>query len=194
MTVDIKQQVISDVLLSDFVMNQEANQRFYIDQQWDQSEVFDNYIILYKIAVVILALLNVESKNQNFLPARILFEKSVFTDGNVQKLHFYQQVKSAMDKLGELICTDNFKSDKLIDQNNKMPWTMACLRDLGVLKEDQPIEHSIPSVAWMGWAMAWLRDVGAIETNPAVLDRFALMWMDNYITIVNYMKELNPVK
>jgi len=193
MMTDIKHQVLADVLLSDYVMSLEANHLFYIDQQWDRSEVFDNYIILYKIAVVILALLNAESKNQNFLSVRIFFEKSVFTDGNIQKLYFYQQVKSAMNKLSELIVPNNFKSDKLHDQNNCMPWTIACLREVGILKEDQPIKHSISSVAGMGWAIAWLRDVGVTELNPVILHRFSLLWIDTYITIVNYMKELNPV-
>jgi hypothetical protein len=45
----------------------------------------------------------------------------------------------------------------------------------------------------MGWAMAWLKDAGIIETNPAILTQFALMWMDNYVTILDYMKEYAPL-
>jgi hypothetical protein len=70
---------------------------------------------------------------------------------------------------------------------------MTCLRALGILQNDQAIIHSCSAVIGMGWAMAWLKDAGIIETNPAILTQFALMWMDNYVTILDYMKEYAPL-
>lgn len=157
---NIQPNVLSDVLLAEYVLKKEGNQQFKIDPSWNASESFDDFIVLYKIALVLIALLNMESKDQKFFQVRLIFEKAVFIDGNIQKLYFYHHVKSAMDKLGELLDTGNHKLDNLKDQNEKM-----------------------------GWAMAWLKDAGILETNPAILTQFALMWMDNYFAIVDYLKE-----
>lgn len=155
---DIQPNVLSDVLLAEYVLKKEENQRFHLDPRWNASESFDDYVILYKIALVLLALLNMEGKNQKFFQVRLLFEKAVFTDGNIQKLYFYHHVKSAMDKLGELLDTSNVNLDNLKDQNENLPWTMTCLRAAGVLENDQAIIHSRPAIIGMGWAMAWLKE------------------------------------
>jgi uncharacterized membrane protein len=123
---------------------------------------------------------------------RLAFEKAVFIDKDIQKLYFYHHVKSAMDKLGELLDTSNGKLDNLKDQNEKMPWTMTFLRAAKVLENDQAIMHSRTAVIGMGWAMAWLKEAGILETNPAILTQFALMWMDNYVAIIDYLKEYKP--
>ena len=188
----IQPNVLSDVLLSDYILKKEENERFNLDSRWTSSESFYDFVVAYKIAIVLLALLNVERKNRKFLQVRLKFENSVFMDGNIQKRDFYAAVKTAMDKLGELIDPSNYKLDSLADQNSKLPWTMACLRATGVLGKDQAIVRSGSSVIGMGWAMAWLKDVGITETNPVRLDRFALMWMDNYITISSYLNKYNP--
>jgi len=190
---DFKPNVLSDVLLAKYVLNKEENERFKLDPRWNSSEGFDNYVVLYKIALVLIALLNIEGKKQNYFQVRLIFEKAVFMDGNIPKVYFYHQVKSAMDKLGELLDTSNSKIDNLKDQNDKMPWTMACLRAAKVLENDQAIMHSRFSVIALGWAMAWLRETGIIETNPATLDLFSLMWMDNYLAINNTLNEWNPI-
>jgi len=189
---DIQPNVLSDVLLAEYVLKKEENQRFKIDPRWNASESFDDYVVLYKVALVLLALLNMERKNQKFLQVRLTFEKAVFTYGNIQKLYFYHHVKSAMDKLGELLDTSNCTLDNLKDQIEKMPWTMTCLRAAKVLENDQAIIHSRSAVIGMGWAMAWLKEAGIMETNPAILSQYALMWMDNYVTISNYLEEYNP--
>jgi hypothetical protein len=190
---DVKSNVLSDVLLAEYVLKNEENERFKLDLRWNSSAGFDDYVVLFKIALVLIALLKMESKNSNYFHVRSAFEKAIFTDGNIQKLYFYHQVKSAMDKLGELLDTNNSKIDNLKDQNEKMPWTMKCLREAKVLEDGQAIMHSRFSVIGMGWAMAWLRETGIIETNPVTLDKFSLMWMDNYLAINNCLNECNPI-
>jgi hypothetical protein len=190
---DFKPSLLSDVLLTEYVLNKEDNGRFKIDPRWNSSECFDDYVVLYKIALVLIALLNIERINPNYYQVRLTFEKAIFTEGNIQKLYFYHQVKSAMDKLGELLDTSNSKIDNLKDQNEKMPWTMTCLRAAKVLGKDQAIMHSRYAVIGMGWAMAWLRETGIIETNPATLDLFSMMWIDNYLAINNTLNEWNPI-
>jgi hypothetical protein len=74
-----------------------------------------------------------------------------------------------------------------------MPWTMACLRASKVLENDQAIKYSRFSVIGMGWAMAWLRETGIIEMNPVTLAQFAWMWIDNYLAIINFLNECNPI-
>lgn len=190
---DIKPSVLSDVLLSEYILKREENERFSLNPCWNSSESFYDFVILYKIAIIITALLNNELEDIGFSQVRLEFEKAVFTEGNIQKLYFYYDVKSAMDKLGELIDPKNKDLDNVSDQNNKIPWTMACLRDIGVLGNNQAIQHSRFSVIGMGWAMAWLKEAGIIETNPAILDQFAIMWIDNYITVNDILKEFNPI-
>jgi hypothetical protein len=45
---------------------------------------------------------------------------------------------------------------------------------------------------WMFWALSWLKEIGIIETNPIRLFQFACMWVDDYVMIVDYLKEWNP--
>lgn len=192
---DIQPNVLADVLLAEYVLKKEENERFKLEAHWNSSDHFDDYVKLYKIAIVLIALLNVERRNPNYLHVRSIFEKAIFTDGNVQKLYFYDQVKSAMDKLGELLnINNNSNLDNLREQNEKMPWTMECLRATEVLKTDQAIMNSRASVIGWGWAMAWLRQTGIIETNPLTLTQFSCMWIDNYLAINNSLNEWNPIK
>jgi hypothetical protein len=187
---NIQPNVLSDVLLVGYVLKREDNELFRLDSRWYSSQRFYDFVVLYKIALVLIVLLNIERKNENFFQVRLNFEKAIFTDGNIQKLYFYYEVKFAMDKLGELIDHRNHKLDNLDDQNSKLPCTMACLQAAGVLGNDQVMLHS---VVGEGWTIAWLREAGIIETNPAILTQFALMWMDNYITINGYVNEYNPI-
>jgi hypothetical protein len=190
---DFKPNVLSDVLLAEYVLKKEDNEQFKLDPRWKSSEDFYDYVILYKMALVLIALLNIEPKNPDYYQVRLIFEKAIFTEGNIQKLYFYQQVKSAVDKLGELLDTSNSKIDNLKDQNEKIPWTMAALRAAKVLENDQAIMHNRVSVRGWGWAMAWLRETGIIELNPARLTQLALMWIDNYLAINNFLNECNPI-
>jgi len=189
---DFKPNVLSDVLLAKYVLNKGENERFKLDTRWNSSECFDDYVVLFKVALVLLALLNLEKKIPNYFQVRLAFEKAIFTDGNIQKLYFYDQVKSAMDKLMELLDTNNSEIDNLKDQNEKMPWTMKCLRAAKVLEDDQPIMNARFSVMGMGWSMAWLKETGIIETNPVTLALFSSMWIDNYLTINNCLNEWYP--
>lgn len=136
-------------------------------------------------------MLNAEQKNPNYLEVRIIFERAIFTDGNIHKLYFYHEVKSAIKKLGELIDATNYKLETLDDQNQKIPWTMAGLRAAGILGHDQAIVNS--SAIWFGWATAWLREAGIIEKNPVTLDLFSMMWSDNYLAINDCLNEWNPI-
>jgi len=188
---DFKPNVLSDVLLSEYVLKKEDTDRFRLEHGWKSAERFDDYVVLYKIATVLLALLNAEQKNPTYYEVRLIFEKAIFTDGNIQKLHFYREVKLAMNKLGELIDATNYKLGTLDDQNSKIPWTMAGLRAAGILGHDQAIEES--SAIWFGWATAWLREVGIIEKNPVTLDLFSMMWTDNYLAINACLNEWNPI-
>ncbi len=42
------------------------------------------------------------------------------------------------------------------------------------------------------WAKAWLTQIGIDEPNPMTLVQFAMMWMDNYVAVTNYLKGYNP--
>jgi len=165
-----KPNVLSDVLFSEFVLKKEENERFKLDSRWNSSEYFYDCVASYKIALVLIALLNHLGLYSPQLAAlRILRVSRILIPRCLRR------------------------GSSLNDQNNKMPWTMACLRAAGVLGNDQAILHSRSSVIGMGWAMAWLKEAGIIETNPATLFEFSLMWMDNYLAINNFLNECNPI-
>lgn len=189
---NINSKVLSDVLLAEYVMKKTENLRFKLDSQWDIPDTFEDNVVLYKLAIVLLALLNVEKHNKKFEQVRIHFEKNIFTDGNVQKLSFYYNVKSAMDKLGELIECRSYNTDNETCPVNSFPWSVAYLREAGIVGIDQATVAK-SSVIWMGWAMAWLKEIGIVDTNPARLFQFAMMWIDNYITVTNFLNEYDPI-
>jgi|WetSurMetagenome_2_1015567.scaffolds.fasta_scaffold456228_2 hypothetical protein len=90
---EFKPSVLSDVLLAEYVLNNEENERFKLDPHWNSSEDFHDYVVLYKIALILIALLNIEKKNHNYLQVRLIFEKAIFMDNNIKKLYFHNQIK-----------------------------------------------------------------------------------------------------
>ena len=63
---DFKPNVLTDVLLAEYVLKKEENEQFKLDPRWNSSEGFDDYVVLYKIALVLIALLNIERENPNY--------------------------------------------------------------------------------------------------------------------------------
>ena len=188
----IDPKILADVLLTEYVLKDDIGDIFYLAEEWKNIEYFHPFVITYKIAIVIISLLNHENSDIGFFPARIEFEKLVFSDGNIQKLYYFNEVKKVMDKLGELIDTKNKDIASIEDQNNKMPWVMSCLRDNGVLAPEQAIQENRFSIIGMGWAMAWLRDVGIKELNPVRLTQFSMLWMDSYLAVDSILNLYSP--
>ena len=44
---DFKPNVLSDVLLSEYVLKKEDTDRFRLEQGWKSAERFDDYVVLY---------------------------------------------------------------------------------------------------------------------------------------------------
>ena len=74
---DFKPNVLSDVLLAEYVLKKEDNGLFKLDPRWNSSEGFDDYVVLYKLALVLVTLLNIERKNPNYFQVRLSFEKAI---------------------------------------------------------------------------------------------------------------------
>ena len=145
---DFKPDVLSDTILSEYILKNKIIEKF-MNPHRDSSEGFNDHVILYNIALVLIALLNIERKKPNYYQVRLIFEKAIFTDGNIP----YHQVKSVMDKLGIVDLPSNSKIDNLKEQNEKMPRTMTCLREAKILKNDQAIMCSRASVIVIHSAM-----------------------------------------
>jgi hypothetical protein len=188
--IDIQPNVLSDVLLTEYVFNRIENERFNLDSRWELTEKFYKSVVLYKIAIVLTILIANEIRDERFKHVRLSFEKIIYLDNN---LFSRLEVGVVIDKLMELVDSNNYKYNKLNDLSNKIPCTIECLREIGITKEDQAILHNVSSVIGFGWAMAWLKEVGILETNPVELSRFSLMWMDNYIAISGYVNKYNPI-
>ena len=45
----------------------------------------------------------------------------------------------------------------------------------------------------MSWALRWFQRAGVHETNPAVLDLFAIQWLDHFVAVAGTLREFNPV-
>jgi hypothetical protein len=152
----VKPNVLADVLMTEFISNDNLNIKFILDKSWEKSELLLKNIITYKIAIVLLALLAKEEKQKGFKKVRENFEKLVFSPDVVEGMFFFYSVKHAMDKLSELFS----------------------LRD-----------HASQ---WEAWAMSWLTESGINENNPARSFELALLWVDNYTTIMDSLKEFDP--
>ena len=153
----INPNVLADVLMTDFVRKEEENAHFKLESDWGSFSSFDDWVILYKLGLVLSALLTLETENSNFKFVRDRFERLTFSPDIVDGMPFFLQVKNAMNKLGDLF---GFR--------------------------DNPTQ-------WMSWAKSWLGEVGIEEDNPITLFRFAMMWVDNYTTIMDYLKGYDPI-
>jgi len=45
----------------------------------------------------------------------------------------------------------------------------------------------------MSWALRWFQRADVHETNPAVLDLFAIQWLDHFVAVAGALREFNPV-
>jgi hypothetical protein len=45
----------------------------------------------------------------------------------------------------------------------------------------------------LSWALRWFERAGAHETSPALLDLFALQWLDHFVAVAGALREFNPV-
>jgi hypothetical protein len=152
----IKSNVLADVLQSEFIIKKNLNSKIKLDKSWDLSKSFDDKIVIYKIALVLLAILKLEDDFTGFKNVREYLEKLVFSPDIVDGMFFFHGVKNAMNKLSELFS----------------------LRD--------------NAGQWMVWAMSWLTETGINETIPVRSFEFTLMWIDNYVTIIDYLKGYDP--
>jgi hypothetical protein len=92
----------------------------------------------------------------------------------------------------------NFKNvrehlEKLVFSVNNvegMPFFLEVKNAMDNLSELFKLRNN--SRQWMTWAMSWLNKTGINETNPIRSFQFASMWIDNYVTISDYLKEYNP--
>jgi hypothetical protein len=152
----VASNVLADVLVSEFIMNKNENARFNLDGNWKPSVEFENKVVCYKLALVILALLAAEQKDSRFEKVKTNLERLVFSPDVVEGMPFFLQVKSAMDNLSELLNVRINAGESML------------------------------------WASRWLEEAGINENNPALNLGFALMWIDNYVTIGGYLKECKP--
>jgi len=53
----------------------------------------------------------------------------------------------------------------------------------------QPLGEPKP----LTWALRWFERARAHETNPALLDIFAIQWMDHFVAVAGALREFNPV-
>lgn len=183
---DINPTVLSDVLFTEYILK--GNEIFKLTPQWKETADFDEYITMHKIALVLIELLNIEKEKAAFSLVRSAFEKILFKDNNI---YLYPQIKLYMDHLYELKDIISGKLDNLKDQTEKIPWTLACVRDDYLIDNETIVTRT---GLGLGWARAWLKEAGIMDNNPVRLVKLSLMWIDAFIAIRNCLNEWNPTK
>jgi hypothetical protein len=123
----VKPNVLADVIMTEFIANDNLNSRFKLEESWGQSALFENNVVTYKIAIVLLALLTKEDKHKGFINVREFFEKLVFSPDVVDGMFFFYSVKKAMDKLSELFSLRDNASQWMV-------WAISWLRETGINK------------------------------------------------------------
>ena len=126
----VASNVLADVLVSEFIMNKNENARFNLEN-WKPSVAFENKVVCYKLALVLLALLAAEQKDSRFEKVKTNLEKSVFSPHIVDGMPFFIQVKSAMDNLSELLTIRDNPAQWML-------WASRWLEDAGI-NETNPV-------------------------------------------------------
>jgi hypothetical protein len=95
---------------------------------------------LYRIAIVLMALMSHEQRNPKFSTVRLSFEALVFPQTQAKGYRLLQSVRSAMQNLSELLWpTDNPK---------ELSWAVAWLQDVGIT-DVNPVDIVLFSKRWM---------------------------------------------
>jgi hypothetical protein len=115
--------VLADVLLTEFIADKDENARFNL--RWPASDVFQNKVARYKLALVLLALLAAEQKDARYEQVKTHLEKLVFSPDIADGMPFFLQVKSAMDEISQLL-------DARDNPAQWMTWAQHWLEDVGI--------------------------------------------------------------
>lgn len=121
----IRPDVLADVLRSEFIGNKDANRRFNLTSDWDQSSRFEDMVIIHKLSLVLLALLSAEKECPSFKAVREHIENLVFSPNMEEGMPFFLEVKRGIDKLAELFqARDNAAQ--------WMRWATSWLSEVGI--------------------------------------------------------------
>jgi hypothetical protein len=80
-----------------------------------------------------------------------------------------------------------FFSVRTVERRAQLVFLRKAMSELAELLQSQ--EKPQP----LSWARRWFQRVGENETNPAVLDLFALQWFDHFIAVTRCLHEFTPV-
>src|SRR5882672_40847 len=95
---------------------------------------------LYRIAIVVMALMSHEQRNPKFSTVRLSFEALVFSQTHAKGYRLLQSVRSAMQNLSELLWPT--------DKSKELSWAVAWLQDVGIT-DVNPVDLVLFSKRWM---------------------------------------------
>jgi hypothetical protein len=164
---------LAKVLYNKFVLNTESDvsvlKKLNINNI--QRTAFQTRTLSCRFAVVLMALVAMEEKNDNFVKVREYFEK-IISDRTVDIEQQYRKI--TVETLGEKIVI-NFRID--IKQS------------LVALKE---LLHS-DSNKHFTWATKWYKDLNIEVVNPVDLTMLCMVFMDGYVLIYKTLENSDPV-
>ena len=131
---------IAQSLVTEFVDNTIFDDRPQLRFNGDVEPHYRAKSRLYRIAIVLMALMSQEQKNAKFSTVRISFERLVFPPTQAKGFRLLQSVRSAMQNLSELLWPT--------DTPREMSWAMAWLGDVGITEID-PVDLMLFSTRWM---------------------------------------------
>ena len=146
-------QVVLDEFVENATMNVQPRRGLLIP---DEKEAhFEAKMRLYRLALVLIAVMNEEQKNPNFLKVKESLEALVFPETQEEVRLLLLELRSAMKHLSELL----FPPDKA----KWMSWSRTWLQDINI-QETNPITLHLFALWWMEHYIATAKAIR--ELNP----------------------------
>jgi hypothetical protein len=171
-TQDIESDVLSGVLLTEVIEKSRPNDFRLLCEAWsmspDQRAHFFATVRLYRYATVVLGLSLAETSGSGY--GRVMRHLQDTVRGHMDNFGFRNSrglEEQALARLKELIWTIFPGQRTFAEQSAAMPWTMATMRELGLINQTQTDPLTREGLG-MFWAMAWLKDLGRVETNVLI--------------------------
>ena len=150
---EIAPKDLGEILISEYIANDILCPRLQLDISVEQRNNYLTMCKIYRIALVLIVMMNEEHNNPKVLSVRESVEGRLFHRQNGKTLAFLDQVRGAMSDLGNLISSQGSKKE--------LSWAISWLSSLGI-DSSNPADLTLFAVNWMDQSVAiakFLREI-----------------------------------
>ena len=143
--VEVTPEVIADTFISEFIVNNDLSPKKISEINSENQDQYMFKCMVYRIALVLIILINEEKNNPKVLLVREVLESKVFGIRNDQSENLLSQIQMSMSELKDLL----FSKGNKHELSWARYWFESC--DIEIIN---PVDLTLFAVYWMDMYIA----------------------------------------